>query len=291
MEKKDKTRWSSFGKLKTAEELDLYLTEREHDEYYHYTGLEAIGAILDSSSLRLSSPNRLNDNIEKENMDKANLRNRVYIGCFSSGVHENLSLWCIYAGRNLNGGRIRFTKGGMKNICNTPHVIIKQGETARTLDRKKDFEVLFRDVVYIDKNSSGNCGMKYNNLTNFTCFPMHEYEKYVEKNPLFVKNIIWYYEKETRIVVKVSEEIAKEFVNTDDKPVYVHIPLDEKIRQAMSIQCAPGIKTMEEIESKQYIRDFIHSSSKVSLSGYCNEININFCGNCNKNSFERNESK
>ena len=107
---KDCTEWTNFPRLQTADELNEYfdIRTRGHKEFFHYTSLKAINAILGGKTIRISS-DRLNDKKDREQFGTLLEQKRHYSLCFSTGSNENLSLWYLYSGVNGKSGRISLT--------------------------------------------------------------------------------------------------------------------------------------------------------------------------------------
>ena len=107
----NKTKWSYFPKLQTANEIKLYFDVRTqgHKEFFHYTSLKAINAILSSKTIRISSTNRFNDEKDRNQFGNIGEQKKYFSLCFTSGSNENLSLWYLYSGVDGKGGRIGLT--------------------------------------------------------------------------------------------------------------------------------------------------------------------------------------
>ena len=66
-------------------------------------------------------------------------------------------------------------------------------------------KVAFQNVMYYGENQHNGIDLKYNTMTNHA-IPKAEWEQYKEKHIGFCKDLIWYYEKETRLVVELIGE-------------------------------------------------------------------------------------
>lgn len=100
------TAWNEFGKIGSAKGLKEYFSDinqyrNKRRQFYHYSSLNAIEKIVDMQNpyFRLKSIAAQNDQTQPGAKDDE----RTFTLCFSSGTHENLSLWMIYADKEKKG--------------------------------------------------------------------------------------------------------------------------------------------------------------------------------------------
>jgi hypothetical protein len=283
----DKTSWSSFPEIENATELSLYFDKRTqgHDYFYHYTSLKAIEAILSNKSLRISTVKRFND---KKDSDQFGENKDIFFSlCFSSGKSENLSLWYLYSGVRGNGGRIRISKSTIRKILESCDFTLYEYDYCNNtpigsgikLQEGVDRKTTFYDMLYgrCDLKSE-KCDLKYNTMTNRK-IPKIEYEKYQESHVGFYKPLIWYYEKETRLLVELQGDVAKSI--SPDKSYAIIVQIDEALMKRIHIEFAPEITSLDSVvKSHPKIKEFIYDSSHVRLSEHSGEIEMNLCGKC-----------
>lgn len=280
-------KWNQFSQIDKFEDLQIYLdgNEYRHTNYYHYTNLQVIESILKNNEFWLSCVNRFNDKKDRKQFGDLKKQREFYSACFSTGVSENLPLWYLYSGTEGNGGRIRFTPSVAKNLVNTCTYTLheyknnKIGKSLLTLKNGISMNIMFKDVLYY-RNYDGKVSLKYNTMTNYKFLSSKEIE---ENFNYFLKGLIWFYEKETRLIVQLKGEALK-IVNGDAEIEYkVVLHFDDKIKNQFSIDFAPEITQIEEItNNEQYsnIKKKFLQSSKVKLSNYNGEIEMRICDDC-----------
>ena len=274
-----------FKNLKDIDELNAYMSEvaYRHSNFYHYTQLDTIDKILRSKTLRLTNVSGFNDKVDTKQFGKD--WDIYFSSCFSVGSTENLSLWYLYSGIDGKGGRIHIPKSTMNKVLKTStfelHRYIDNGDekVVELLDGK-NMKIDFRGVIYYQVIKDGNCKLKYNNRNNKNI--THEsFSEYKRKNIGFYKPIIWFQEREVRLLIELTGD-AKELVrkstkrNTDKKSdFFVAMILDRKIIQEIFVELAPEIKKDElEVERERFrdIQGFL--SENVNCSGHAGDIEM-----------------
>lgn len=306
----DRFKWNQFGRLKNANDLEDYMhREYEHSNYFHYTSLNSIDSILKNNEFWISPISRFNDKAEYkffENSDKENV-DKYFSLCFSTGVQENLPLWYMYAGLDGLGGRLRFTKVQIKSLIEkgTYYLALhnSSGECQNICELKEDdFEIHFKDVLYFKKNDTkeGDVALKYNTMTNYK-IPTSEFEKYSANNIVFVKYIVWFYEKETRLLIKLKKSLHEiieskggnytEYAKDDKNYYLIKLSFENsyEIKKSIQITLAPEIesdKLYEKIDEYENLKKHMLKTSSISPSEYAGQIKMNLkdnlCKNCNK---------
>ena len=283
------TAWSSFPHLETALELEKYLEVRPrgHSGYYHYTSLDAIESIL-QNGFCLSSIDRFNDKAERAAFK--NVEKKYYSLCFSTGVQENLALWYLYSGVDGKGGRLQFTYNSIQKMLQGSfklveydydrHVTIR--EIVTLTEENASFK--FGDVIYADpsKRKSGYVDMKYNTMTNRENFSVNQWEIFKAEHRGFQKTQIWYYEKETRLLIELSDTIYESLDLT--KSYCVILKLSEEVMRYTKVRFAPNIESLKAQEIDQYpnivkLKKYRYS---LQLSDHKGQVNINLCRNCRR---------
>ena len=258
-----------------------------HTQYYHYTKVSRLDNILQNKEFWLLPVDRFNDEKDSETFGEG--QKNTFSLCFSSGTTENLPLWYMYAGMDGKGARIGFRKKDFKKLAEelkltlwehtegTDKKIIKADKYIRELRSGEDgCEIYFRDIMYIH-DTERETRLKYNNAVKNNGVLKSEIEKFKANNPGCYKSLIWFYEKETRLIVKVPPSFIKK-----DKKYIVALQLDDTYNN-MDIMLAPEYTPDEKAKViSQYLgfREFL--SSKLKLSEYSGTINMSLCKNCDR---------
>ena len=294
MEAKKNYKWNEFGKLKTSAELSDFFEQRlfEHTEYCHYTKIMALESILEKRVFWLNNVSRFND---KKELEQFTGKEKYFSLCFSTGANENLALWYLYAGMTGQGGRLRFTKSQFRNLLSQATfslVQIDDNDESKTvgeailLEEGKTMHLRAQDVLYCNKRENENAktvNLKYNTQTNFTV-PKDEFRAFAIHNNGFLKGIIWFYEKETRILVEIMGDALRQM--QPDKRYRVEMSIADKVMNKFKIDFAPEIEQgdLERIlNQNQYLRAYMQSTSNIKLSQYSGTIKMNLCNKCEKN--------
>ncbi|WP_028504929.1 DUF2971 domain-containing protein [Ruminococcus sp. FC2018] len=274
-------KWNQFGSLCSVKELANYMQrEYDHSNYYHYTKLCVIDSILEKNQIWASCVKGVNDKTDKKQFGNVEQQREYYTLCFSTGVHENLPLWYLYSGKDGKGGRIRFTSQMVKKLIEESTYLLYEsngkalvGEPI-TLLPNKTFTYSFKDVLYCHQEQS-NIALKYNTMTNYH-ISNSEFEELKREFKHFVKGLIWYYEKESRLVIHLENEAKKIIKNNPKNDYKVVIAFNDKLKKNISINLAPNIVDYkdEEIKKFKHIYSHIFDTSKVQLSMYKGEIDM-----------------
>lgn len=270
-------RWNDFGNIKTIEGLEEYFCNRDitHTYYFHYTSLTAVNKILESNRLRLSCVNKFNDLKERESITN---NSNKYALCFSTGVNENLPLWYLYSGISGKGARLKITKTQYKRMINDVTLYLTSYHEGNKVDEIKleedDYHFVHRDVLYL-KSDDNKVAAKYNTMTNYN-LTSEELKRYASSYNGFTKSIIWFYEKETRLLVELFEEGLKrksELINGDS--YYVELDISN-IRKNIHIDLAPEVLIDEVVNNENFvfINEFLYSTSKVQSSEYVGQVKM-----------------
>lgn len=293
--------WKDFGEIRTCEDLEAYLSGREygHGDYCHYTSADTINKILKGKTFRLTSVTGFNDILDTEQFGKAG--GDYFSLCFSTGVNENLPLWYLYSGINGKGGRIQMTKSAVRSLIENGHFhlcrsVSKEQQDFPRLELGNDVDLEFRDIIYVrESEENETCSLKYNTMTNYQV-TKEEFRKYKKNHCGFCKGLIWYYEKETRLLARVKgrakarlDQWREADRNSPDVSYWIELSFDESLMKRMKIMFAPNIRE-DEIDGilKNYegIRNLLKLASPIRPSGYAGTVQFNLCKNCGKNGKE-----
>lgn len=282
--------WNQFGKLKTCYDLEAYLEGREYDHrgYFHYTKLEIADSILRNREFWLSNVSGFNDTVDSRQFGEG--EQPYFSLCFSTGLSENLPLWYLYSGIDGHGARLQVSKTWVRDLIRhgTFHLSRIEDNKAKrimALTIQESMELEFRDVIYAQPRDS--CyALKYNTMTNYQ-IPTHEFEKYMAKHIGFCKGLIWYYEKETRLLVHLIGEADAEWRQRIQRPstenLRVTLSFDDALFRRIKLTLAPNIAPNEidgYIGDKDGIQQLLQAVAPVHVSQYAGTIKLRLCDNC-----------
>ena len=297
--------WKSFGYTRSLQDLNAYLVNREyeHGDYCHYAGLTVIESIITGREFWISNVDNFNDKMDSKQFD--NNSNRFFSLCFSTGVHENLSLWYLYSGIDGKGARIRFNKSTIKLLLEKAEYSLykrtkfsEKGLLIKKLDTE-DIKVKFKDIIYYSFNDRKSMyDLKYNTLVNHE-FPKDEFESYINDNMGFCKNLIWYYEKETRLLIELQGEVRNLVESDTDtieteygekhSPYLIVMKIDSSVISDFKIDLAPETSTKDEPEFYDAIKNVSEFKlDNIRNSEYVKQIKMSIadkykrliCSNC-----------
>lgn len=274
----NKWKWNQFGKLNSIDELNDYFDSREknHTEYYHYTKLDVVNRILENNRIRFGCVERFND---KEEVKQIVDSKHKFALCFSTGVNENLPLWYLYSGISGKGARLRLKKSIFKRMIEKPSFYLchfsGERKISEVLLKSSDYSFKVRDVLYC---SIKDCktSAKYNTMTNYN-IPKCDLKAYIKSNNGFTKNIIWFYEKETRLLIELtSEGIRKLSGYKLKKGDYCCVEMDIScVNKDIIIDLAPEISPEDNIfDMYLNIKNHVIETSKLNYSQYINQIEM-----------------
>lgn len=268
-----------FIHIEKSSELAEYFAGREyrHGKYCHYTNLRAIDNILGEKKFWISNVAGLNDTNDE---DQFGAEKRFFFTlCFSTGDNENLPLWYLYSGIDGKGGRFCFTKEQIKNLINEASYHLFEFDELNSkligighkLVDGKNMKITFKDILY-ENIDGGSVSLKYNTMTNYR-LSKDEYTKFRDQNIGFLKGLIWYYEKETRLLIELIGD-ARELISPDKKyKIVMDIP--ESVSSKMNIDLAPEIESQKDIITDyENLYNFMIDSSKIHLSKYKGSVKM-----------------
>lgn len=121
-----------------------------------------------------------------------------------------------------------------------------------------DYEMKCRDILYLgmDTANKGLYRAKYNGKTK-NGITKDVYEKIKKEYRDYIKSLIWFYEKETRIFLKIKNEKLKKAIANDKKYV-VAMDISDVISD-LRIMLAPefGEITLESFSTYEGIKDWM----------------------------------
>ena len=291
-----KWNWYDFDKLKSVDDLNEYFSNKSyhHSNYYHYTSLKGIEGIISSKCFFISQVKKFNDLDDADQFEDINIS---FALCFTTGVHENLPMWYMYSGIDGRGGRLKFSDTTIQKIVERSKFVLCECSNNRRKVvynlNESDFEKTFEDVLYFsiekksndkDSSNSDNCKMtlRYNNMMNHVVDKV-TFEMYRKKHPCIFKNNIWYYEKETRLIIKLNEHVAKLIDPTKD--YRIEADFSEIPRMYYTVTLGPVWTDVSSLKKEMYpsVANLALMKKRLFLSDYKGRIKMNLCSNCSKN--------
>lgn len=285
-----------FKECNTSAEFINFFDSSElayrHTHYYHYTSLKNVSDILDSQSFRLTLLSKTaNDNLEKSEYEK--LGNNLFSLCFSTGTSESLPLWYLYSGIDGKGARIEISKKDLKNLLTEAKYYLVEIEDTYPYKAKnntkpialneEDYKMYFRDILYMgsDPEKHKKYQIKYNGkVKNDISFA--DYNDIQQKYKRFIKGLIWFYEKESRLQIEITN---KQLLNKN-KSYVVTIDL-ESIVDKLNIRLAPEFEGKPDELFEKYSGLKKWAFSKLQDSDYAGQLDMNLsdklCRECTNN--------
>jgi hypothetical protein len=196
---------------------------------------------------------------------------RMYYICFITGTSENLPLWFLYSGANFNGARITVPQKAIRSVVESSNIFLVHKDKNKydplPLARDKDCSVTFRDIVYVLPEGN-TCRIKHNDSVH-NSFPTIEFEQFKKEYGSFDKGLIWFYEKETRMLVEVREHVYIEIENHDEW--HLEIELSDKTISSMNFMLSP-LMTKNELDNTLQLEGIKTQIARQHTSLYTEQI-------------------
>ena len=236
------------GARNPSDVVELLESSAEERKYFrHYTTLSAFLCITekpDDWMFRLTrgdNPN-MNDQLEWRRLGDSNTWKRTFICSFSGVEGESAAMWGLYGKPANEALRLSFSRDAMLEWINALRGGHCKGPVVQFFDENdnvgtkqqlewNDVDVYFADVLYGGSVSSGeepsdlytfrNRSLKKNLFSHFD----QKFEKTSEITG-FIKSQDWAYEDETRIIIRVKEDVAlpQDKQLKDIRCVFIPIP-------------------------------------------------------------------
>lgn len=178
---------------------------KSNTKFCHFTSTENARDILNSEMFYLSKYDKMNDLAEAglHNDEK----NRVFVLCFSNSESLNIPAFYLYGGIDGKGCRIQFTDTKIREIIHnsTLYFINKQFKPLKKAIPKTDYRIYFDWIYYI--SGDGYCDHKKNGTRHYKSIIEAIDNLKTDNRHYFIKNPIWKYENEFRIVVVFDRDI------------------------------------------------------------------------------------
>lgn len=264
-----KDRKKLYQELKTLKDLVNFaqISALSHRNFYHYTTIETLEAILSNKTLRLTNANFMND---QQELRKGNAQywDRTYLSCFCYGDSESVAMWTMYSIPWQQGVRISFPRNKFINYLKKIEKI-KLINSSKYLHRD-EFEVVLTDVIYTEYSERHKSEIiKIDEFPNINSSIVFGDDNISRQSQItgFIKNKAWEYENETRIKIQTNKEYT-------DKTIEVE--LDEDLLSSMKVTFSPWSRDYQASEIKMKFPYLLTSLSK--LNGLVKIISK--CRNC-----------
>ena len=210
-----------------------------HRRYNLYTSMERALGLLLNGNLYLSNGTKWNDKHDRDAMSAK----KTYAVCMSYATVENVAMWMLYgSNRGKQGAMISFPPSVIKEILNVDHIELGNfgddglfiSDNDNIIDRN-GFRIFASDMLYTENCNEREKEQKQgfhekNNekMRRITHADEHVTvrKEIIDHEDIFYKDIAWQYEKECRLIVKLSSEWA---TRANDKSMgFIRIVLSDK---------------------------------------------------------------
>lgn len=201
-------------------------------KFCHYTTLDNARKIINSEYIYWNQLCCMNDIDENELHTDEN--NQIFIASFCHSEAKSIPLFYLYSGIDGQGCRIEFTDSKLRNVVKSPS-IYPVNEKLCKLKKKYDkceYEIYAGWVHYIAE--SGYHFYRGREEKRYVDFKTAIEELKRLPEFYFIKNPIWKYECEFRIVIKFNKPISY-------KRIALHLPIKQN-ETGISITCGPEMQ-------------------------------------------------
>lgn len=203
-----------------------------HRNYNMYTSMDRAMSLALTGDFYISNGQTWNDKLDRKIMQR-----RLAFGiCMSCSTVESMAMWMLYSGdKGKNGALVRFPPSIIKELVGSTTVELgkfddrgKFIQDPLVLTRKaKNFDIFMTDVVYIDVQEEGSSML----IASLGEDHEHMDRQLLEDAGVFYKHYAWSYEKECRLIIKLSPEIQEKAVENGFDTI--RISLSQASRRAL----------------------------------------------------------
>ena len=257
------TDWEfEFKRAKTPEDVVSILEKSGMARPYcrHYTNLTAFLSICEKGMFRLTRGDDpgMNDQLEWKRLGDVGWWKRTFISSFSCVEGESAAMWGLYGKPTNEALRLSFdAKAIAKWIDQLRHpderskpvvqFVAANGDDPVTAELQwEDITIYFADILYGGKVAPDG------ELTSPYRFRRQEMKKGIfsrispnfEKTPAmtgFIKSSEWAYEEETRLVVRVNEDVVLPIGRKLSDIQYVFVPISREVLEQVEYMKGPGV--------------------------------------------------
>lgn len=220
--------FSSAPSLAKAAEIVWNRTTSGRGMYQRYTTLDKVLKMIRERRWYLSRGDNQNDMREaKRSAAIEKEMRKTYLMCLQKGAGENVAMWGLYGRNNplairISIPRVTIEDGWMRQLANGDELDVKDSKGSAV--RSVRFEsTVFRDMIYVaiqDKHILDEFDIRRTNTISWEGAKRdfgHGDVLYKEaKRPEFagwLKDYEWYHERESRLCVRLMEEIPDDSIS------------------------------------------------------------------------------
>ncbi len=290
--KKKPADWNSrFSYATTSVDITRLLEEAAQERPYfrHYTTLTSFMYMTEEPGkwmfrlTRGDDPN-MNDQLECRRLGDAETWKRTFIGSFSCVEDESAAMWGLYGKPTNEALRLSFNRDAMHNWIDVLRTQKVQRPEAQFFGfngnvgekvqlRWSDIEFHFADVLYggsvnPDEPSDGSYTFRKKRLKKSLVATIgQEFERTPEITG-FIKSIDWAYEEETRVIVRVNENVGLPAGKAATDIQYVFIPIPKDVLVKVEYMRGPCVPEKLRIVLSEQITRIIGPKALISDSKY-----------------------
>lgn len=214
-----KTIWECFSSSQGLA-AELQANGLCHRNYKLYTSMENAQGILLSGNLYLSDGQGWNDKDDRKALRDQRCNNdRIFAKCFSCSTEESVAMWMLYSdGLGRHGAMLNFYAATLEALCKSETVELGYfyDHQFNKIGTYRPASVFLTDVIYKSGTSylslgETHLGMPGNKNKNSKAgtdkkvkIAREEILEKLEDKNVFCKDYAWSYEKEARLVVRIS---------------------------------------------------------------------------------------
>lgn len=215
-------------------------------KFCHYTTIDNARNILRGGSFYMSEMSQMNDVGEADKHKEKS--GTLFVNCFCHSEAKNIPMFYLYGGIDGKGCRVEFTESRLKKLvenCQVYPVNDKCQMLKQPFDGS-EYEIACDWIYYMTPRGF----YKYKNTE---VLPLETYEATIEKlhkegKDVFIKDYIWRYENEYRILVRFKNPIKY-------KRVAIKFDIGEKER-GISMMCGPETEDVELTKIQEEFRNY-----------------------------------
>lgn len=217
---------------------------------YHYTTIETLALILKNKKIRFTRADKVNDLEEIKITDLPDIKNSVFISCWTESENESIPMWALYASK-ARGVRIKLPTNMFKRGSDPYHSTEGNCQIINLMSLEN---VVQRDKVYQwIPYLFGPAIVKYSQDNSVSVLKNGELK--VDKIGT-VKSEHWRFEQERRFLIVPDAlwnpelkrfEHNREFLTTPVNEKYIDIPLDTSALDSVEVTLGPAAAEAEHI--------------------------------------------
>lgn len=222
----------------------------QHINYKIYFTMEQALSFLNSGYIYLSAGKHWNDIDDSTAM----ANKKVYGRCFTCSTMDSIASWMLYGGNfGKSGAMLNFTKSDIHAMKNAETIELGRFETiskggckehaqkcfscCKVLKKKDDFNSFMTDIVYTQKV----IGKDNEPKLRLTLGEEHKTldQSIIENEDIFTKDFAWSYEKESRLIIRLSDDMQKYANEHDADTIRIQLPQSIRNKMRKRLYCSP----------------------------------------------------